>query len=95
MRRSVRHHSDDKMEMFNLNAADWSVSEWRQSAAGTETLLEGCDSRTHITRRSADRPRSFTACWIRFYSSTTADFAPFGSYLRGKMFVVQIVASCF
>lgn len=56
-----------------------------QAAAGTDTLLEGCDSHTQITRRSADGPCSFTAWWIPLYSSTAADFAPFASYLRGKM----------
>lgn len=75
MTRRVRRHGDDKVEMFHLNAADWSVSEGRQS---------GWDSRTWIAPRSADRPPSFTACWIPFYSSTAADFVPFGSYLRGE-----------
>lgn len=31
----------DKMEMFNLNAADWSVSEWRQSGCSRDGHTSG------------------------------------------------------
>lgn len=62
------------MEMFHINAVCECerVSGGSQAAAGTETLVEGCDSRRQITRRSA--------------SLHSPDFGPFGSHLREKMF---------
>lgn len=58
----------EMMEMFNISAADCCVaaSGDRQTAAGTETLLEGCDSHAAPqTARITSQP-----WWIRFYSST-------------------------